>query len=159
MNKTMPGEPLKFFHEVCLTYDADECLIWPFGRTGRGMGALRVEGRQNVVSRYLCQHIHGPAPTSVHQAAHACGNGHLGCVAKRHISWKTPQENSADRLIHETDMRGTKNGRSKLSKTDADAIRLALARETISQAEIGKRFGVSNQTVSLIKTGQHWSCA
>ncbi|MBZ9922605.1 hypothetical protein LB579_33660, partial [Mesorhizobium sp. BR1-1-7] len=23
------------------------------------------------------------------QAAHSCGKGHLGCAAKRHLSWKT----------------------------------------------------------------------
>lgn len=90
------GDAERYFSEVVMLYDEDKCLTWPFARTTGGYGKLKGK----VVSRRLCEEAYGPAPTTDHQAAHSCGMGHLACVAKRHLSWKTPKENCADRSVH-----------------------------------------------------------
>lgn len=78
----------------------DGCPIWPFGRNTDGYGIIHQDGRQLIVSRLVCEIVHGPPPTPKHQAAHDCGNGDLGCFGARCVSWKTQKQNSADAVRH-----------------------------------------------------------
>lgn len=84
----------------------DDCLIWPFGAPSCGYGQVRVNGADIVASRYMCALAHGNPPTPRHEAAHSCGNGHLGCMNPKHLRWATRSQNNLDRKIHET-VRGT----------------------------------------------------
>ncbi|TGR83027.1 hypothetical protein EN866_34420 [Mesorhizobium sp. M2D.F.Ca.ET.223.01.1.1] len=150
------GEPKRFLLDVVLAYEGDECLLWPYARTGDGRGAIRLDGRLQVVSRRVCEITHGPPPTLEHEAAHSCGRGHEGCCTKRHLSWKTPAGNSADRVAHGTHARGQQNGRAKLS---ADrALEIYRMKGTATNRDLARIYGVSRQTVSLIHTGKHWAC-
>src|SRR5579859_6085572 len=83
-------------------YDGEGCLIWPFGRIPFGYGTVRFNGTGEHMSahRYMCILAHGDPPAEGLHAAHDCGNGHLGCVHPKHISWKTVQENIDDRVRH-----------------------------------------------------------
>ena len=101
----------KEFYEKALEYDGNECLIWPFQRDKFGYGMMK----NHRVHRRLCEEIHGPPPTPSHQAAHECNNGHQGCVAKNHLKWKTPKENSLDKQRSERWLRSLKQ-RSQRSK-------------------------------------------
>ena len=85
-----------------LSFSGDECLIWPFRRGETGYGRVRWEGKQRNVSRIVCGLVNGEPPSPEHQAAHSCGNGRGGCANPKHLTWKTPQENQADRLVHGT---------------------------------------------------------
>jgi len=101
------GAPLRggvkrYFQDVVLSYEGNECLIWPFARNAKGYGIMR----GGIVSRIVCERANGPPPTPEHQAAHSCGKGHEACCTKRHLSWKTQTENNADKLIHGTSRRG-----------------------------------------------------
>lgn len=78
----------------------DECPLWPFGRNKDGYGIVHYQERQYIASRLVCELVHGEPPTPMHQAAHSCGNGHLGCFGARCLSWKTQKENSADTMVH-----------------------------------------------------------
>lgn len=95
--RTPNGEPERFLRETVLTYDGDQCLAWPYSRTGAGYGKIQKDGRTQIVSRVVCEEVYGPPPSSLDQAAHSCHNGHLGCVTKGHLSWKTPRRNLAER--------------------------------------------------------------
>lgn len=149
------GEAIAFYRDVVLNYDGDECLIWPFSTSGGGYGSVTLEdGRQGNVHLFLCEAINGPAPSSIHQAAHSCGKGKYGCVTKRHLSWKTIKENHADKIAHGTSNRGTRNGQSKLTDADVRAIRSLRGR--VNQYEIAKEYGVSQTTISHIHTGKMW---
>lgn len=101
---TSLGEPLLFLQSILKT-SAVECIPWPFGRIANGYPNLN----GTYAHRRICEMTHGPAPSGRHHAAHSCGNGHLACVNPNHISWKTPKENEADKLIHGTHKFGIKN--------------------------------------------------
>lgn len=88
--RTAQGEPEKFLREVVLPYDGDECLLWPFARSRGGYGKIAVNSRLRTVSRLICEDAHGPPPTAIHEAAHSCGKGHLGCVTKSTSYGKPP---------------------------------------------------------------------
>lgn len=144
-------EKLRYFSEVVMAYEGDNCLIWPYSRTRNGYPYM---GR-HIVSRLVCIEVNGPPPTPEHEAAHECGRGKHGCVTKRHLSWKTPVENKADELIHGTRNRGERQGGSKLKEEDVREIRLL--KGTISPRELAKRFGVSQGAISCIYRGVSWS--
>lgn len=107
------GECQRYLLEVVLAYEGDECFPWPYGKNDKGYGTVKIGGRNRIVSRVVCEAIHGPPPAPGLHAAHECGKGHEACCAKRHLSWKTPSENWADRYVHQTDNSGERNGRWK----------------------------------------------
>lgn len=149
-----PGEPLRFVHEVAFAYEGDDCLIWPYGTSG-GYGVLDIDRKKRYVHRLVCEAVHGPAPTSRHEAAHSCGRGDFGCVARRHLSWKTPSGNQADKLIHGTMTRGTQHGNAKLTEDAVHAIRALEGVATYNA--VARQFGVSISTVRDIQTRKRWA--
>lgn len=148
------GESSRWIDEVALNYEGEECLPWPFGRINQGYGILRINGRDEVASRVVCERAYGTPPTPKHQAAHSCGNGHHGCVNKRHLSWKTPSENAADKIVHGTTTRGERSALAKLNSGQVAEIRSLIGR--VPQRQIAARFGIDQSTVSDIKRGKSW---
>lgn len=103
-----------------------------------------------------CKSQHGDPPTPKHQAAHSCGNGHLGCVASAHLSWKTKIENEADKILHGTTNRGERQGRSKLKQDDVRRIRglLALGKRPV---EIAMAYEVTPTLIRQIRERRVWA--
>jgi hypothetical protein len=149
------GEPARFFSEVVLPYDGDDCLAWPHGTTDSGYGVLTFNGKKVYAHRLVCEAAHGPAPTPRHEAAHSCGNGHLACVTKKHLSWKTRTENEADKLNHGTRYRGSQHVNAKLTEDDVRQIRAMIG--TVTYKKIAEQFGVSIETISGINAGRSWA--
>lgn len=70
----------------------DECLLWPFSKLPNGYG--QCENYLDVgkgAHRNMCFLVHGAPPTPKHIAARSCRN--KLCVAPKHLSWKTRNEN------------------------------------------------------------------
>jgi hypothetical protein len=148
------GAVLKYFHEVVMAYDGDDCLIWPYS-TNNGYGQLRWNGRPVIVSRLVCELTHGPAPDQRDNAAHSCGKGHEGCVAKKHLRWKSPADNEADKRIHGT--WDARRGGAKLTWPDVRRIRsIATAEPKMPHAHIAAMFGVERRAVNKVVKGETW---
>jgi hypothetical protein len=148
------GAPFRFIHEVVLNHKGPECLEWPYANTGDGYGVLRLNGKKQLATRYVCELVNGPPPTPEHEAAHSCGNGREGCIAPGHLDWKTHPENMADSVTHGTSTRGERGWHSKL--TEAKVIEIRRLKGTMTNVEIARRFGITNQTVSAIHLRQYW---
>lgn len=148
------GEALRYFREVVLAYEGLDCLPWPFSTNG-GYGQMSYEHRPQLVPRLVCEAEYGSAPSPAHHAAHSCGKGNLGCVAKRHLSWKTPSENEADKLVHGTSPRGARCGTSKLTTHEVRQIR-SLEGQFL-QREIAAQFGVGRRTIGRIHRREIWT--
>jgi hypothetical protein len=146
---------LRHYREMVLTFTGDTCLIWPFARSPKGYGIININSKTRYVSHYACHDTHGPAPTPNHEAAHSCGNGHLGCVNPRHIVWKTPKENMADRFLHGTDNRGERAGTSKVTESNVREIRALKGR--LTQRRLAHQFGVSLATIRDIQRRKSWA--
>jgi hypothetical protein len=149
------GAAVKWLRDHAALADGD-CLYWPFSRT-RGYGAFGLNGETHYAHRYMCELANGPAPTSEHQAAHSCGNGHAACVHPRHLSWKTKSENEIDKRSHGTSKAHTARGvpRFALTKTDAERIRSLSGR--LTQDEIATMFGVTRRTIGAVLAGKTWT--
>jgi hypothetical protein len=152
---TSTGEALAYFNDVVLTYDGDDCLIWPYATIKSGYASLSKDNKVQYVHRLVCEHIHGPAPSSEYEVAHSCGKGRLGCVCSRHLSWKTRTGNMADAISHGTTTRGEKNAQAKLTKEEVRQIRAL--RNSFTQSALAEMFDVSQTTIKNIQLRQRWA--
>lgn len=152
--RTSPGEVLEWV-KAHLSTTTDDCLDWPYARMPNGYGVMSFEGRMHYAGWVMCRLSQGPAPSDIHEAAHNCGRGHLGCANPRHMRWATPAENQADRLLHGTDLRGEAAPWSKLTEAQVIEIR-ALSSHTLRR-DIAARFGVSTSAIDLIVNGKRWT--
>ena len=152
--RTPDGEPLAFLKAQVET-DRTDCIPWPYAK-GDGYGQVRFEGRMWRPNRLMCQWAHGIPPTDTHEAAHLCGNGkQLGCVNPSHIRWKTPQENTDDKVLHGTIPIGENAPSAKLTRDQIYQIRALEG--VISQEQIGRRFGISQCHVSSVIRRECWA--
>lgn len=151
--KVANGEALRYFREVVLQYEGDECLTWPFTTNNSGYAVLRFDGKQRSASRVVCEEVNGPPPTDCHESAHSCGKGHMGCVNPNHISWKTPVENAADRHLHGTHIQGERSGISKLTESDVRDIRSSGERS----CDLADRYSVSRSLITLVRKRIVWA--
>ena len=142
-------EKERYFRDVVLSWDDDACLDWPYVRAADGYGRFN----RTAVHRLVCELTHGPSPAGTYYAAHACGRP--SCCNPKHIGWKTPAENCADKHTHGTINRGTRNGAACLNEELASAIMELKGRATPS--EISRKFGVGRTTVRDILDGKTWA--
>lgn len=151
------GQAILWIH-AHVGYDGRDCLIWPFYRDKyRGYGTLGFEGRNLKAHRVMCELVNGRPPSPAHVPAHSCGNGHLGCVHPRHLSWKTRSGNQLDRRQHGTIPPKTWGFEGKL--TDSQVMQIFALRGRHSTYEIGTMFGISFQTVGRIhRNGTNKKC-
>ena len=147
------GTALSFILDAA-KYDGDECIFWPFNKDLRGYGQLKYEGRTKKSSRLVCEIVKGPPPEEFYHCAHECNKGHLSCVTPRHLFWKTPKDNAADKIKAGTLSRGESHGASKLTNEDIKNIRSL--RGVFTQKEIAKMFSVSRGNISHIMMGDSW---
>lgn len=152
---TFDGEPIAYFRNVVLCHSADECLIWPYGRSSQGYARINGDPRGVLVPRLVCMEIEGPPPTPKHQAAHSCGKGNLGCVSPSHLRWATPTENQADRVVHGTTSRGERSYHARLTKSDVEKIRAMQGEATKKQ--LSEMFGVSRRAIYHIHNRTTWA--
>lgn len=148
------GKPQRFFKNEVLNFKGEECLFWPYLKSRTGYAVVSMDSKRGYASRYACEAVNGPPPTPGHEAAHSCGNGRQGCVNPGHLSWKTPKENSADKIFHGTSGKGEKNPGARLTSEQVLAIRSVRGSEP--QHVTASRFGVSRSNVQHIQTRNSW---
>jgi len=134
-------------------YSENHCLIWPFHRMENGYGQVYDGVKLQVASRFMCSVAHGNPHNDQLQAAHSCGNGNLGCVNPKHLSWKTPSENETDKFQHGTKHHGETAPQAVLTESDVRAIR---DNNTASYAHLSRVYGVSNSTIWDVIRRRTW---
>jgi len=142
------------FIRAAVASATDDCIEWPYSRSGSGYGQVWTETTMRPAHRVALEMAKGPPPTPEHEAAHAptvCHN--KLCINPRHLRWDTPKGNRADKLIDGTTNRGERCGSAKLSCQQVLAIRA----DSRSQRAIARDYNVSQSHVSAIKTRARWS--
>lgn len=141
--------------EAHVGYTADECLIWPFSRQQDGRaGGVKVNGKNVMAARVMCEMAHGKPPSPDHEAAHSCGKGNEGCINPSHLRWATPVENKADMIEHGTRIRGEKHWNARLTEGAVLAIREFA--HTMSKPAIASMFDIETYDVTRILRGDRW---
>lgn len=127
------------------------CWLWRGVVDRKGYGRIKVDGRRVSATRIALAMIGIEVPKNM-LVCHRCDVP--GCVNPEHLFVGTPADNTADMLAkkrHRTvAMHGVKNGKAKLTKADADAIR----RSDLSAHEIAGQYGISASRVYEIRQGE-----
>jgi hypothetical protein len=89
-----------------------------------------------------------------HEVAHRDGTRTNGNA--NNLRWATRAENMADSIEHGTATRGERSATAKLTTHQVHRIR-SLISAGVGPTELGKRFGVSRQTIYGVRSGRHWS--
>lgn len=152
--RTGKGVVRNFLMTDVMNYEGDECLIWPFFRDKDGYGRINIDGSPRVASRVVCEKAHGLPVVKTNEAAHSCNNGHLGCVTKRHLSWKTSAENNEDKKANGTTNKGERCPASKL--TDGEVLEIRSKLGTMLQKDLALMFGVSRSSIRDIRDRVTW---
>lgn len=134
-------------------YQGDDCIQWPFTAL-RGYGLFGYLGKHHYAHRFMCELIHGPAPSVKHQAAHSCGNGHNRCVNPKHLSWKTLGENMLDKRRHGTTNKAWWGRRGKLTPEQIEEIRATTGPNTVPA--LAAKFNVTESNIRHIQSGRTW---
>lgn len=149
------GEPYKFMCEE-IKKETDECLLWPYAKIPNGYGVINHEKNYQLTHRLVCMMVHGEPPFPEAQAAHLCGNGHLGCFNPRHLKWTDQSENQMHRVKHGTSNRGESHGLSH--RTNEQILQLkSYIDKGMTDTEIGKMVGEHPRYVNMIRHGKIWS--
>jgi hypothetical protein len=125
-----------------------ECVIWPFQRDQSGYAKSERRGQARNVCRELCRLRHGSPPWPHYEAAHTCGNGHLGCVNPDHLKWKTPRDNAADKVAHGT--------RGKTHVTAEIVLEIRRLAPSMTYRDLADQFGLSGTSISRIVRRAAW---
>lgn len=154
MSRRAPnGAPLAFIDRAVAS-STDDCIVWPFARTGKGYGKLYVGGRLYGAHRLVLERTAGPAPAAGMAAAHTPGICHnRACVNPRHLRWATVAENHADKVVDGTHSRGEQHGSAKLTAAQVLAILKDKRLGTVIAAELG----LSPTAIYHIRRGQNWA--
>lgn len=148
-----PGEPRQWLMDH-VNHDGDGCLIWPYGKYPTGYGALNLpDGGTVVASRQMCREAHGDPADESMQAAHSCGNGHLGCVHPKHVYWATRSANEGDKVAHGTSNRGVGNGHAKVDENTVRFIRAS----PLGPTALADLLGISAPTICDIRSRRSWA--
>lgn len=123
------------------------CWIW-HGQKVNGYGRFRGERAH----RYAYQLHRGAIPDGL-MIRHMCGNKR--CVNPDHLEPGTMADNAQDGIRLGEILRGSRNGRSKIS--EADARYIIDNPDGLTGAKLARKFGVSSATISLIKSGARWA--
>lgn len=126
------------------------CWLWTGAVDDKGYGRM----------------AHGGKNRKAHRIAYAVANGSLDdlhvchrcdircCVNPDHLWLGTNADNVADMVSkgRQSQNRGTKNGRSKLTENQVREVRLS--KETNTEA--ARRLGVTRKAIAFVRDGTNW---
>ena len=130
-------------------HKSNECLLWPFGTTGR-YGTCRFNDGYVATHRLVFYLTHGRWP--VPYGRHTCDTPL--CINPRHVIEGTPAQNSADMVARGRSAKGERNASTKLTADIVMKIRSAF-RPGMSRL-LANRFGVTDATILLIVKRRIW---
>jgi hypothetical protein len=149
------GAGLAFIEDVLSRKPTNACIEWfrPFrGKSRKSYASVSVDGKSWPAHRYVCFRAHGPEPHPNMETCHSCANKR--CINPQHLRWGTEADNGADRSLHGTVCRGVDQKNAKLTDDDIRFIRAAPS--SVSNNELGRRFGVTGSNIGFIRKNQTW---
>lgn len=157
--KGTPARRAAFIKELRLLGEGPECVYWPWSDGRSTYASVHIDGVKTRASRWVYEQINGPLPERHGRGArgvlvlHTCDNP--PCVRPSHLVAGTQDDNMKDAAAKGRMPGGRgKKPRGPLSAMQVAAIESDLRSGSMIQAQIAKKHGVSDATVSLIANGK-----
>lgn len=130
----------------------ESCWEWTAKANSKGYGTIRVGGKTTIASRFSYALVNGPIPEGL-IICHKCDNP--PCVNPSHLFLGTHLDNCIDKYIKKrnVNVKGEKSGMSKITREQADMIRVSKE----SLRELGKKLGMTYGNVGKIRRGEIWA--
>lgn len=134
------------------------CWLWGGASDSRsGYGYFNAGSKRTTKThRFAWERAHGQIPAGMH-VCHRCDQP--ACVNPAHLFLGTHAENMADREAKKRNRppRGESHGMAKLTAVSVIAIRALVAAGAASRREIGRRHGVTGETVRAVVAREIWA--
>lgn len=127
------------------------CLLWTGSLSRDGYGLLWFRGVNQRTHRVAWILAHGAVPLGL-QVLHRCDR--RPCIEVSHLWLGINNDNMSDRDSKERLARGERQGNATLTKEDVLEIRSLRGIET--GVALGRRFGVSHTTISMVQLRRSW---
>ena len=134
-----------------LPRDENGCWLWEGHRGHDGYGQVRYKRRIHRANRVAYMLFKGPIQADLY-VCHTCDM--RACVNPDHLFLGSNADNLADMAQKGRSAQGERNGRSKLTWAQVNAIRFLAA--WTGRAWLMQKYGVSKTTIEYIVTGKTW---
>lgn len=129
------------------------CWIWQKGKDKQGYGQFSIRNKNYRAHRVSFMEYIGPIPKGM-QVLHTCDNP--SCVNPAHLFLGTNDDNMADMVQKDRQIKGENKENSKLTEGQVREIKKRLlGTETVS--DIARDYPVDRKVVSRIKAGTAWA--
>ena len=118
-----------------------------------GRPQVNIYGETYLVQNLVCEAFHGKRPEKL-VCSHIDGN--IFNNSSSNLTWETQKDNQNRRVYHGTDVRGDKNGNSKLSENVVKSIRDEYSPRVITKQYLSNKYNVSESTISDILRFRTW---
>jgi len=125
----------------------NDCWTWTAWKHRKGYGYVRVKGRLLRAHRVAYELAIGPIPKGI-RVLLRCDNP--ACVNPNHLFLGSHDDNVRDRVSKNRSAFGERNGRAKLTQSQAEEIRRVYGRNQISQQELADEYGISKTQVRTL---------
>lgn len=131
------------------------CWLWAGGMFQHGYGAVTFRGRRRLAHRWFYEELRGPIPAGF-SLLHRCDTP--ACVNPAHLLVGTNAQNTADSIAkgRARPLRGERHPLAKLTPAQVAEIREMAQSRSLTQKEIGRRYGITQSNVSMIARGRTW---
>lgn len=134
-----------------------DCIEWPGNRALNGYGRRWWQGKLHYAHRVAFELHHGRPPVGV--VRHTCDN--RPCVNPEHLLEGTHADNVRDMMERGRNrppcLRGERHGMATLTAEQVEEIRARYRAGGITQAALGREYGISQAHVSKIVLRQNWA--
>ena len=137
-------------------YGFDDCWEWNSHKNTYGYGLMRIHGKHRLATHVLFYLRKSYWPPKGRTANHHCDNP--GCLNPKHLYLGTKKSNARDReqRCRGNHSKGEQNGQAKLTERQVHKIKRLVVQGNTTQAKMGKMFGVSQSTISVIVNSKQW---
>lgn len=145
----MTAIPIEVAHFWAKVKIGGTAMCWPWqGHKICGYGRFRGERAH----RYAYRLHKGEIPEGL-MVRHLCGN--KVCVNPDHLEVGTMADNAQDGIRLGETLRGSRNGKAKISEADAQYI--IDNPDGLTGRQLARKFSVSPATISLMRSGKRWA--
>lgn len=130
-----------------------DCWLWQGSVIHSGYGRFTHHGKATSAHRFAFESTHGPIPDGL-MVCHSCDNRR--CVNPDHLFLGNAHTNTADMVIKGRNVRGERCHTAKLTEDQVRTIRRRHALDGVSQAQLGREFGVRARLVGRVIRRECW---